>query len=152
MKSNRPRATIVRAASEVRGHREVRDAKTGRKRSVTLPELRNKLVAHLSQYGKPLDRDSLVFTGPDGGPIRQNVFRRRVFQPAAARPGIDPVPRVHDLRHTAVAFALAANWHPKKVQDMVGHTSIVTTLDTYGHLFDDLHGDDVDGLDAMYQK
>jgi integrase len=46
---------------------------------------------------------------------------------------------VHDLRHTAVAFAITGA-HPKQIQEMVGYSSITVTLDVYGHLFQSLHG------------
>ena len=46
--------------------------------------------------------------------------------------------RFHDLRHTHVALLVAAGQHIKVIQERLGHASIRTTLDTYGHLFDGL--------------
>jgi hypothetical protein len=40
----------------------------------------------------------------------------------------------HDLRHTAASLALSQNVHPKIVQEMLGHSKIQTTMDTYSHL------------------
>jgi integrase len=60
--------------------------------------------------------------------------------------------RPHDLRHTAVALAIQANWHPRKIQEMLGHSGIEVTLGTYGHLFDSLHGEGADRLDAIYAE
>ena len=40
-----------------------------------------------------------------------------------------------DLRHTAVALAIKENKHPFEISKMLGHTSIKTTFDVYGHLF-----------------
>ena len=42
--------------------------------------------------------------------------------------------RPHDLRHTAVAFWIAAGASPKEIATRAGHTSVVTVLDRYGHL------------------
>jgi integrase len=42
------------------------------------------------------------------------------------------------LRHTAVALAIAEGAHPKAIQARLGHASITTTLNTYGHLFPSL--------------
>ncbi|MGB3715804.1 MAG: tyrosine-type recombinase/integrase [Candidatus Promineifilaceae bacterium] len=39
--------------------------------------------------------------------------------------------RFHDLRHTAATLLLRANVHPKIVQEILGHSTIVFTLDTY---------------------
>jgi hypothetical protein len=41
----------------------------------------------------------------------------------------------HDLRHTHAALLIAQGEHPKVIQERLGHASIKTTLDTYGHLF-----------------
>ncbi|MGI8650938.1 MAG: tyrosine-type recombinase/integrase, partial [Rubrobacter sp.] len=54
--------------------------------------------------------------------------------------------RFHDLRHTCATLLLSQGQHPKFVQELLGHSSITTTLDTYSHV---LPGMD-DGLaDAM---
>jgi integrase len=42
--------------------------------------------------------------------------------------------RFHDLRHTHVGLLIAAGVHPKASQARLGHASITTTLNTYGHL------------------
>ena len=49
--------------------------------------------------------------------------------------------RFHDLRHTHAALLIASGEHPKVIQSRLGHASIRTTLDTYGHLFDGLDED-----------
>ena len=42
--------------------------------------------------------------------------------------------RFHDLRHTHAAWLIAQGEHPKTIQSRLGHASISTTLDRYGHL------------------
>lgn len=51
-----------------------------------------------------------------------------------------------------MALAIQANWHPRKIQEMLGHSSIEVTLGTYGHLFGSLHGEGADRLDAIYAE
>ena len=46
--------------------------------------------------------------------------------------------RFHDLRHTHAAMLIAQGEHPKVIQSRLGHASITTTLNTYGHLFEGL--------------
>ena len=41
----------------------------------------------------------------------------------------------HDLRHTCGAWLARAGVHPKVVQAIMRHSTIVLTMDTYGHLF-----------------
>ena len=45
--------------------------------------------------------------------------------------------RFHDLRHTFASLLIAANVHPKRIQALMGHSTIRITLDTYGHLMRD---------------
>lgn len=47
-----------------------------------------------------------------------------------------PETRFHDLRHTCAALLIELGCNPKQIQDRLGHASIRTTLDRYGHLFD----------------
>jgi integrase len=44
-------------------------------------------------------------------------------------------PRFHDLRHTHVSACVADGWDQLRVRDRVGHDSIQTTIDIYGHLW-----------------
>lgn len=57
--------------------------------------------------------------------------------------------RVHDLRHTAVAFWIAAGASPKEIAVRAGHTSVVTVLDRYGHLLPSTEDHVTDALDEM---
>lgn len=53
------------------------------------------------------------------------------------QPAIKPMgksPRVHDLRHTHASWQLAAGLGIDVLQDRLGHESITTTVDRYGHL------------------
>jgi integrase len=48
-------------------------------------------------------------------------------------------PRFHDLRHSHVAYLIAGGWDFYAIQLRLGHASIKTTFDIYGHLLP--HGD-----------
>ena len=54
---------------------------------------------------------------------------------ARSRACISPRFRVHDLRHTAASLMIQAGYPPKMLQEIMGHASITTTLDLYGHLY-----------------
>jgi len=91
----------------------------------------------------------LVFPNGRGGPLSHSSFTGNVYKPALVRAGLDRDTRIHDLRHTAAALAIAAGGHPKAIQMRLGHSSIAITLDRYGHLFpghDDVLADDLDAL------
>lgn len=81
-----------------------------------------------------------LFTNPGrgrravGGPVRAPNFRANVWWPAVARAKIDPGPRIHDLRHTCASWLIAAGTPLPVIQAHLGHESIKTTVDMYGHL------------------
>ena len=69
--------------------------------------------------------------------MRRTNFRRRTRLPAVEAAHLDGL-RLHELRHTHTAMLIAQGEHPKVIQSRLGHASIKTTLDTYGHLFEGL--------------
>jgi integrase len=135
--------------AEVGGRLHSGETKTRRERAVPLPPfLRDKLAEHLEAFGTPRDPDALVFTGEKGAPIRQSVFRERFFMPAARRAGIEPVPVVHDLRHTAASLMARAGLSMRDAQEILGH-SRSTMTDRYTHLWPDELAKKVAKLDEM---
>jgi integrase len=70
-----------------------------------------------------------LFTYADGRPIRPEYLTHR-FRQLVKQLDLPPI-RLHDLRHGAATLALAAHTDLKVIQQMLGHTSIVTTADTY---------------------
>ena len=117
------------------------------RRVVTIPAfLADELGQHPSGSGAT---DDLVFPAPEGGYLRRANFRRRLWAPAVERAGISPAPTFHHLRHTAVALAIAQGAHPKAIQSRMGHASITTTLNLYGHLFPSLDVELAERLDDV---
>jgi len=47
--------------------------------------------------------------------------------------------RTHDLRHTAATYLLNQGVHPQVVQELLGHSSITLTMNTYSHVLPVLH-------------
>lgn len=74
---------------------------------------------------------------PGGSVVRLSNWRQAVFLPARAKAGLSDRFRIHDLRHTAAALMIQAGYPPKMLQEIMGHASITTTLDLYGHLYPD---------------
>lgn len=76
-----------------------------------------------------------MFVTRSGAVLRLSNWRRSVFLPARKQAKISDRFRVHDLRHTAAALMVQAGYPPKMLQEILGHASITTTLDLYGHLY-----------------
>ncbi len=127
------RLTVAESLAEVGGAQTFKSPKTAAsRRTLALPApLVGVLTQHLKKH--PAVGDGLVFTDPEGGPMRRTNFRRRVWVPAVTKTVGAPM-RFHDLRHTHAAWLIAQGEHPKTIQSRLGHASISTTLDRYGHL------------------
>ncbi len=126
-----PVVRVQRAYKHTDGHgREVGPPKTRKgRRTVTIgPEV----VASV----RPLVEAApgLVFTNTYGRPVNQSTFLVHVWRPALKKSGLTKTPRVHDLRHTHASWLIAAGVPLTFIQERLGHESIQTTSDTYGHL------------------
>lgn len=60
--------------------------------------------------------------------------------------------RFHDLRHTCASILIAQGAHPKEIQARLGHASITTTMDRYGHLFPSLGAQLDANLDEIFRS
>lgn len=118
------------------------------RRSISLPR---RLVAILRRHLDDASPSEFVFTGPDGGILRETSFRRK-WHPAVAAAGLEPL-TPHDLRHTHAAWLIAppTSATPLVVQRRLGHKSIRTTMDVYGHLFPNAEESLVERLDERWE-
>ncbi len=76
---------------------------------------------------------SWIFARPDGRPPNTDNFRRRVWR-ALFRHARLPYAWPHSLRHTYASLLLAQGESLVYVKAQLGHRSIQTTVDVYGHL------------------
>lgn len=107
--------------------REIGSPKTTRStRTAALPP---EVLAVLPLAGRR--RDEYLLTAPKGGVIRQPVFFTSWKRAAAV---LECHPRIHDLRHTFASWAIQAGIPLPVIQRQLGHESITTTVDRYGHL------------------
>jgi integrase len=139
---------IVRTLSEVNGHLHFGEPKTrAARRRVTLPAwLTRSLEQHLEEWPSP--DEGLVFTSPGGGALRRS-FRRRYWKPAVRETVGEPM-RFHDLRHSHVALLIEQGTHPAIIAARLGHASVKTVLDVYGHLYEGLDRQAAEGLEPPW--
>jgi integrase len=121
-------------------------SKAGVRRVALPPFVCDELATQLVSRSQP-ESDGLVFVNTRGGPLRRSTFRRNVWLPVITRLGFGGL-RPHDLRHTAVALAIAEGAHPVAIQKRLGHADVATSLGLYGHLFPSLDAQIAERMDA----
>lgn len=147
------RVEVAEVLQHYKGEARFSEPKTkGSERTVSLPRF---LVDVMRAYvaDRDLGPDDLVFTTPRGKPLRSPNFLQKVYIPAVHRALPEHLHgfRFHDLRHTCVALLIGAGAHPKEISTRMGHSTIMVTMDTYGHLLPSLDDRLSDGLDAAYR-
>lgn len=125
------RVTIRRAWKRPPSGWEIGATKT--RRSDRIVDLPNDLIPMLMDHMRGLDARSLMFTAHHGGRVTHGAFYR-CWKRAVVASGIAVDPRVHDLRHSFASWQIAAGVPLTTIQHRMGHESIRTTSDTYGHL------------------
>jgi integrase len=111
-------------------------------RTLALDEFTNQLLRqqkHAQQdrfAGTGGNPHGYLFTHPDGRPLRPDWLSHR-FRALVRKLELPPV-RLHDLRHGAASLAGAAGVELKVIQHDLGHSSAVTTADTYWTVFREL--------------
>lgn len=130
---------IVQALIDVGGHTIVSAPKTAAsRRLITLDPDTTRCLADLRAAAGASGRvPEYVFTDEQGRPLRPERATR-AFHAAVIESGLPPV-RLHDLRHGAASLALAAGADLKTVQELLGHSTIITTADIYAHVLPELH-------------
>jgi integrase len=146
----RRQVRIVGSLEEVGGAspRYVEETKTkSSRRMLTIPPFLSEILTeHLGR----MPESDFVFVGRDGGLLRRNNFRRRHWKPAVLEAELPERLRFHDLRHTCASILIAQGAHPKEIQARLGHASIMTTMDRYGHLFPSLGAQLDDNLEKVF--
>jgi integrase len=122
-------------------------------RTIKLPEILVRALERHSEKqrdgrllaGSTWKDTDYVFTSSVGTPLEQrrllHVYGRLV------RKAKLPYIRFHDLRHSAVSLLIAQGVHPRAIMELLGHSTITLTMDTYGHLFESVSGETAARMD-----
>jgi integrase len=120
------------------------------RRMIALPPfvigvLRQRRLAQLElrlKAGAAWEEHDLVFTGLHGNYLNPRYILKlfaQVLQDANL-----PHLRFHDLRHSAATLLLGMGVHPKVVQEILGHSQIGMTMDTYSHVLPSMQKEAMD--------
>jgi integrase len=135
---------------------EEKETKTRRNRTVRLlgPLAEDQRAARVA-LGRIPDASERIFRrSSDGGDWTESVYRnwrRRTFKSAAERAGLPKSTRPYDLRHSFCSLMIAEGASAVEVAAQAGHSPTMT-LNTYGHVMDELVGVERDDAEAAIRE
>jgi integrase len=137
-------ADVTLGDRSIRIHRAITKSDAGVRTIPLTPEARRILKAQrLARVPS-----EFLFPAPMGGQWVYANFYKRVWLKNKKRGDLD----FHDLRHTFASLMIASGCHPKVLQTLMGHESIKTTMDTYGHLYEDAGSAAMEALEAFLRR
>jgi len=117
------------------------------KRSVPIPKI---LHDHLTTHcERAAEQAGLVFGRSPVQPFSDGTLRSRATR-IWTQADMTPI-GFHEGRHTYASLMIAAGINAKALATFMGHRSITTTLDRYGHLFPGSEGEAAALLDAYLE-
>jgi integrase len=90
-------------------------------------------LAEIDKMGSIWSENGLISASETGESLDRRAVTKLKFKPLLKRAGLPEI-RFHDLRHTCATLLLTRNVNPKIVSEMLGHSTIAITLDTYSHV------------------
>jgi integrase len=95
-------------------------------RAHRIQQIQERLMA-----GPRWNESGLVFTTTIGTPIHPRNLRKHL-RGALEHAGLPQI-RFHDLRHTAGSLLAAQGITPRVIMEILGHTQVSMTMNTYVH-------------------
>lgn len=137
------------------GWREISVTKTpAGRRYIDLSTDTLDMVRHYAKNKAVKNKFDLVFPAANGGWVCRRNWQHRGFEVACEKAGLMETVeqdgemierakyRPYDLRHFFASMHIEKGTNLKKLQTLMGHTSIETTLNVYGHLLEDEDDDE----------
>jgi integrase len=151
--------TISQALARVGGKLEFIEPKSRQSRR-TVP-IHDGLVAALRNHrrrqfeerlaaGSRWHDGGLVFTTRIGTPLEPRALNED-FERVVMAAGLRRI-RLHDLRHSCATFLLAQGVHPRVVMELLGHSQISLTMETYSHVLPDAMREAIGRMEALLGK
>ncbi len=131
LKTDRSRRTLVLPASINKG----------------LMDHRSRQIEERAAAGEEWKESGFVFTTPEGLPLEGTTvsrhFHRHLDRASLAQR------RFHDLRHSCATLLLVQGVSPRVVMEVLGHSEIAMTMNTYTHVIPELRRDAADRMEAL---
>lgn len=119
------------------------------KASIALPGITlSALLTHRASH--PSVPSALIFCRPNGEYYTQSTVRF-CFNHLLEQAGLPHI-RFHDLRHSAATFLLGMGVPMKIVQDILRHSNISMTADTYSHVSATMQAEAMEKWDVFFEE
>ena len=136
--------TISKNLVRLKGKDIINPPKTEKgKRKITIPQfLADELDEYMNKlYGLMKEERIFRFT---------RSYLEHEIKRASEQAGVKRI-RIHDLRHSHASMLVELGFQPLEIKDRLGHEKIVTTLDTYSHLYPNKQMQLADRLELLNQ-
>ena len=90
-----------------------------------------------------------VFTSTIGTPLAPETLSDH-FKIALEKANLPNTVRFHYLRHSCATLMIKRGVHPRAIMDVLGHTQIATTMNTYAHVLEEVQREAVESLDLLF--
>jgi integrase len=145
----------IKMPGEKKGRLILKEPKRRSRRTLNLPhsilsgllERRQRQEEQRIMGGSRWRDNGFVFTTGIGTPLEPRNLERAFSKILAAAKL--PHVRIHDLRHTAATLLLIQGVHPRVVMELLGHSQIAITMNTYSHVVPALQKDAADQMEAI---
>ncbi len=147
---------IANQLQRVHGAPKLVEPKTERsRRTLAMPPMITKGLGqhHIRQErersaaGNRWVETGLVFATTEGKPLDGTAISKG-FHRLLERAGLQQR-RFHDLRHSCATLLLVQGVSPRVVMDLLGHSQIGLTMNTYSHVIPDLRRDAADRMQDL---
>lgn len=127
------------------------------RRYIELSDVTLDMVRHYAENHAVENGYDLVFPANNGRWMDRRNWQRRGFNVACAEAGLVEMQgikevtkyRPYDLRHFYASRLIEQGINLKKIQTLMGHSNIETTLNVYGHLLEDEVSEKVSIVSAL---
>lgn len=119
------------------------------------------MISHYADNHAVDNEYDLVFPARNGSWMDRKNWQRRGFNVACLEAGLfeidivkgsnveKPLYRPYDLRHFFASMLIERQVNLKKIQTLMGHNGIETTLNVYGHLLKDADDDKISNIGML---
>jgi integrase len=147
---------VNQALLRVNGKLLLSEPKTEKsRRALPLPSLliaslrahRSRQLEERLRAGEHWQQTDFVFTTQIGTPIEPRNLNR-TFDALLKNAGLSRI-RFHDCRHTAATILLSQGVSPRTIMEILGHSQISLTLNTYSHVLPEMTREAVSVMDTV---